>query len=80
MNQKCFLCDNAEAKIIERPNRYDGNHVNCPECTHYRISRNAVNKLMHGYKVPTSLPDKIRSHFEKSGEPYEVNTVTLSLL
>lgn len=77
MNQKCFLCDNAVAKIIERPNGYDGNHVNCPECTHYKISRNVVKKLMNGYQVPTSLSDKVRSHFEKTGEPYEVNTVTL---
>ena len=70
MNQKCYLCDNARAKIIERPNGYDGNHVVCPACTHYRISRNAVNKFMQGYKVPISLLDKVRSHFEKTGEPY----------
>ena len=80
MNQKCFLCDNDGAKIIERPNGYDGIQVICPVCTHYRISRNAVNKLMKGHKVPTSLSEKVRSHFKKTGEPYEINTVTLSLL
>lgn len=80
MNQKCFLCDNTGAKIIERPNGYDGNHVICPKCTHYRISRNAVNKIIQGHKVHTSLLNKVSSHFEKTGESYEVNTVTLSLL
>ena len=80
MNQKCFLCDNTGAKITERPMGYDGNHVNCPECIHYKISRNAVNKLMHGHGVPTSLLSKVRSHYEKTGEPYEITTITLSLL
>jgi hypothetical protein len=80
MNKKCYLCDNAGTEIIERPNGYDGNHVICLACTHYRISRNAVNKLMQGHKVPTSILDKVRNHFEKTAEPYEINTVTLSLL
>lgn len=80
MNQKCFLCGSAGTKIIERPNGYDGDHVNCPECTNYKIVRTVVPKLLHGYQVRTSLSDKVKSHFEKTGERYEVNTVTLSLL
>lgn len=80
MNQKCFLCHNIGAKIIERSMGFDGNHVNCPECTHYKISRNALNKLMHGYEVPASLSNKVRSHYEKAGEPYEISTITLSTL
>ena len=79
MNQKCFLCDNAGAKIIKRPNGYDGNHVDCPKCTHYKISRNAVNKLLRGYKAPASLSSTVRSYFEKTGNFYKVNTVTLNL-
>jgi hypothetical protein len=80
MNQNCFLCDNTGAKITDRPNEYDGKHVICPKCTHYRISRNAVNKIIHGHKVPTSFSDKVKIHLETTGEPYEINTITLSLL
>jgi len=38
MNQKCYLCNNDGSKIFERPNGYDGNHVNCPQCTNYKIT------------------------------------------
>ena len=80
MNHKCYICGNVKAKIIERPEGYDGNHVICPECTHYKISRNAASKLMHAHEVSNSLSNKVRSHFEKTGEAYEVNTVTIGLL
>ena len=55
MNQKCYLCKNDRSNIIERPNGYDGNHVSCPQCTNYKITRNAKKKIMQGYKVPASL-------------------------
>lgn len=80
MNQKCFLCNNAGTKIIDRPNGYDGKHAICPKCTHYRISRNGANKIIHGHKVPISLSDKVKSHFEETGKTFEINTITLSLL
>lgn len=80
MNQKCYLCDNLEAKITERPNGYDGKHVICPKCTQYRITRNIVAKVNNGYKIPAALSDKVRAHFEKTGKPFEINTITSSLL
>lgn len=80
MNQNCFLCDNSGAQITDRPNGYDGKHVICLKCTHYRISRNGVNNIIHGRRVPTFLSDKVKSYFEKTGEPFEINTITLSLL
>ncbi len=79
MNQECFLCDNAGANITERPDGYDGNYVHCPECSNYKITRNAVHKLMHGHKAPVSISSRVKDHFEKTGDLYEVNTVTLSL-
>jgi hypothetical protein len=80
MNQKCFLCNNAGAKIINRPNGYDGNDVICPQCTHYKISRNAADKIIHGHKVPISLSDKVKSHFKDTKQHFEINTITLSFL
>ena len=80
MNQKCFLCNDAGTKIVDRRKGYDGKHVICPKCTHYRISRNGAKKINNGHKAPISLSDKVKSHFEKSGEPFEINTITLSLL
>jgi hypothetical protein len=80
VSQNYFLCNNVGPEIIERPNGYDGKHVICPTCTHYKISRNGVNKFIHGYKVPASLSDKVRNHFEKTGERYAINTINLSLL
>ena len=80
MNQKCFLCDNAGAQITDRPNGYDGKHVICPKCSHYRISRNGANTIIHGLKVSASLSDKVKNHFEKTGKPLEINTITLNLL
>jgi len=80
MNQKCYLCNNAGSIIYDRPNGYDGKLVICPKCTHYRISRNGVNKIIRGHKVPTSLSDKVKRHFEETGEPFEINTIILSLL
>jgi len=80
MNQKCFLCNNAGAKIIDRPNGYDGMQVICPKCTQYRISRNGANKMIQGYKVSMCLSDKVKRHYEDTGENFEINTITLDLL
>ena len=80
MNQKCYLCKNDRSKIIERPNGYDGNHVSCPQCTNYKITRNAIKKIMQGHKVPASLSSTVRSHFEITGNLYEIDTVKIDLL
>jgi hypothetical protein len=79
MNQKCFLCNDDGAKIIDRLNGYDGKYIICPKCNHYRISRNGEKKIIHGHKAPISLSNKVKSHFEETGEPFEINTITLSL-
>jgi hypothetical protein len=71
MIQKCNLCGNAEARIIERPRGYDGNHVICPLCSQCGIDRNAIKKIMRGHKVPDSLSSEVKSHFERTGEPYK---------
>ena len=65
MNQKCFLCDNTGAKIIERPNGYDGNHVICPECTHYRISRNAAVLLGKDKEDSKTIFSEIKDLYDK---------------
>jgi len=79
MNQKCYLCNNDGSKIFERPNGYDGNHVNCPQCTNYKITRNAIKKIMQRHQVPASLSSTVRSHFETTGNLYEVDTVKIDL-
>lgn len=80
MIQKCYLlCGSAGAQIIERPPKYDGNHVTCPLCTQYRIDRNAIKQIMRGHKVPDSLSNKVKSHFERTGKPYEVSRVDLDI-
>ena len=75
MKQKCFLCNNTVTKIIDRPNGYDGKRVVCPKCIQYRISRNCANKIIHGHKFPNSLSNNVKSHFEETGEPFEINTI-----
>lgn len=80
MNQKCYLCNNARAKIYDRPNGYDGKLVICSKCAQYRISRNGANKIIRGHKVAISLSEKVKSHFEETGEPFEINSITLTSL
>lgn len=79
MNQKCYLCDRADAQIIERPDGYDGKLVMCPSCTHYEIDRNAEIKINHGHRIPDTLINKVRSHFNKTGKPYRVGTIDLDI-
>ncbi len=77
MNQKCFICDNSEVKIIDRPKGYDGKLVICTKCTQYKISRTVEKQVKKKKDIDLSLSDKVKNYYENEGKPYEINSINL---
>ncbi|MBC2702953.1 hypothetical protein [Desulfobacula sp.] len=76
----CYLCRTI-AKIVERPDGYDGNFVKCPECTEYKITRNAIRKILNTGPPYSSesLVKKIKRIFKETKRKHEVTTIELEL-